>query len=240
MYPLASFLISKTFITFQDHIQSQHTRLRCKLCSCKLELLQVQHHDRDACRVVEVKSSKKLTPPKQLQQPVEVVDLSVASRSPLPAVLQPTGIHFLSHFLDDRSQAPSRSPISEDHDTNTLNNSKDEDNNTTTSCCSSISSSVGSKNHKNNNSIENSSNSSNRTKKKSSKNDRNGKIPTVPCPYCGKQCSYLNKHIRDVHQPKVHCPVCGKRMGKSYLSEHMKIQHQGKEVPTKVINIFTC
>jgi endogenous inhibitor of DNA gyrase (YacG/DUF329 family) len=95
------------------------------------------------------------------------------------------------------------------------------------SCCSSISS-VGSKS-KNNNSLESFS-----RKKKSTKNDRNGKIPTVPCPYCGKQCSYLNKHIRDVHQPKVHCPVCGKRMGKSYLSEHMKIQHQGKEVPTKV------
>ena len=96
------------------------------------------------------------------------------------------------------------------------------------SCCSSVSSKG---TIKNNNKIEN---NLSRKKPKSSKNDRNGKIPTVPCPYCGKQCSYLNKHIRDVHQPKVHCPVCGKRMGKSYLSEHMKIQHQGKEVPTKV------
>ena len=60
-----------------------------------------------------------------------------------------------------------------------------------------------------------------------------GKIPTLPCPHCGKQCSYLKKHIRDVHQPKTNCPICGRRMGHSYLSEHMKIQHQGKEVPTK-------
>ena len=98
------------------------------------------------------------------------------------------------------------------------------------SCCSSVSSPGGGKS-KNNNSLEILNLA---RKKKPAKNDRNGKIPTVPCPYCGKQCSYLNKHIRDVHQPKVHCPVCGKRMGKSYLSEHMKIQHQGKEVPTKV------
>jgi len=60
-----------------------------------------------------------------------------------------------------------------------------------------------------------------------------GKIPTLPCPHCGKQCSYLKKHIRDVHQPKTTCPICFRRMGQSYLSEHMKIQHQGKSVPTK-------
>lgn len=59
------------------------------------------------------------------------------------------------------------------------------------------------------------------------------KVPTVPCPYCQKQCSYLNKHIRDVHQPKINCEICGKRMGQSYMREHMQIQHQGKEVPTK-------
>ena len=36
-----------------------------------------------------------------------------------------------------------------------------------------------------------------------------------------------------MHQPKTACPICGRRMGHSYLSEHMKIQHHGKEVPTK-------
>jgi len=60
-----------------------------------------------------------------------------------------------------------------------------------------------------------------------------GKLPTMPCPFCRKQCSYLKKHIRDVHQPKTSCPICARRMGHSYLPEHMRIQHEGKEVPTK-------
>ena len=53
--------------------------------------------------------------------------------------------------------------------------------------------------------------------KKEKTTPQKGKIPTVPCPYCNKQCTYLNKHIRDVHQPKVRCEICNKLMGKSYL-----------------------
>jgi len=60
-----------------------------------------------------------------------------------------------------------------------------------------------------------------------------GRIPKVPCPHCHKQCSNLKKHIRDVHQPKTSCPICARRMGHSYLNEHMRIQHEGKEVPTR-------
>merc|ERR1712029_77 len=67
----------------------------------------------------------------------------------------------------------------------------------------------------------------------STNNNIGGKVPTLPCPHCNKQCSYLKKHIRDVHQPKTSCPICGRRMGHSYLPEHMKIQHEGGEVPTR-------
>jgi hypothetical protein len=60
----------------------------------------------------------------------------------------------------------------------------------------------------------------------------NNKI-RVKCPHCDRLCSYLNKHIRDVHMPKVNCDLCGKTMGQSYLNEHKRIQHGGKVVPLR-------
>ena len=95
-------------LSVQEHIQSQHTRVRCKACSTKLELLQIGQHDRETC--------EKMC--KSLSEPIS---------NPVPS----TGIHFLSHFLDDRSlvQIPPKSPYDERECMN-----KDEDNNTTTRC----------------------------------------------------------------------------------------------------------
>jgi len=74
----------------QDHIQSQHTRVRCKTCSNRLELLQIRSHDRDSCSQ-KAKSYKAEIPESPI--PTSIRNPSVPS----------TGIHFLSHFLEDRS-----------------------------------------------------------------------------------------------------------------------------------------
>lgn len=187
--------------TIQDHLLSQHTRIRCRTCFKKIELLQVKLHN-------------------------EICSVGRQSTNPPTAKVASSGLHFLSHFLDHRTQEslPSRSPVDSDRkDDDAISAAASDSNNDSMDGGGGKNSSSGVNN-----------NEQTQKKQRSNKSDKNGKIPTVPCPYCGKQCSYLNKHIRDVHQPKVHCPVCGKRMGKSYLSEHMKIQHQGKEVPTKV------